>query len=75
MATLPSWTQEVLNSEIRIALDAISKSGTPQLFEQEAQRQERQRKLVSLMVVYFVNRISLLFNAPSKAGENSLSNV
>ncbi|MCW4044845.1 MAG: hypothetical protein NWE94_04940 [Candidatus Bathyarchaeota archaeon] len=72
MSALPSHIQEDLKAEIMVALVEISKSGTPQLFEKEAQRQERQNKLISLIVVYFVNKIPLLFNAQSGLEKKNL---
>jgi hypothetical protein len=60
--TLPSRIKDKLGLELQIATLVIMKANQWRPFEEQAQRQERLKAVMSIVVLSFVNRIPMLLN-------------
>jgi hypothetical protein len=62
MDTLPSRIKDKLRLELQIATPEIMKANQWRPFEEQVQRQERLKTVISIVVISFVNRIPVLLN-------------
>lgn len=60
--TLPSHIKDKLGSDLQIATVEIMKANEWRPFEEQTQKQERLRTFISIVVLYFINKIPILLN-------------
>jgi len=60
--TLPFRLQERLGLDFLIGTSAIMKANQWRPFEEKAQKEERLKTITSFIVLYFINKISMLLN-------------
>jgi len=60
--TLPSHIKDKLVSELQTLTSAITKANQWRPFEEQTQKQERVKTVISIAVLYFINKIPMLLN-------------